>query len=91
MPHSEHRKKTHRKAEEARERNRATRAGFKTAIKRARAAAPGSKEGTEAFAAVQQSLDKAARHRTIHPNKAARMKSRLSKSMKSPAAPAATK
>ena len=86
MPHSEHRKKTLRKAEEARERNRTIRAGFKTAIKTARAAKTGSKEANEAFSSVQQKLDKAAFQRTIHPNKAARMKSRLAKSLKTSSA-----
>lgn len=81
MPHSEHRKKTHAKAERARERNRQTRAGFKTAIKAVQAAAPGSKEIAAALSDVQAKLDKAAMDRTIHPNKASRMKSRLAKSL----------
>ncbi len=81
MPHSEHRKKTHAKAERARERNRKTRAGFKTAIKTLEAAAAGSKEGATALSDVQAKLDKAAMYRTIHPNKASRMKSRLARAL----------
>ena len=86
MPHTEHRKKTLRKAERARERNRAARNEMRTTLKRARAEKGGTKEGAEAYAEAQQKLDKAAKNRTIHPNKAARLKSRLTKSMKKAAA-----
>ncbi len=81
MPHNEHRKKTHRKAERARERNRQTRATMKTAIKRVHAAAD-PKESVAAFSEAQQKLDKAAKAGTIHRNKAARIKSRLSRAVK---------
>jgi small subunit ribosomal protein S20 len=86
MPHTEHRKKTLRKAEKARERNRASRARFRTAVKTAKSAAAGTEGAETALRAAQALLDKAAKNRTIHPNKAARMKSRLAKAQKRAAA-----
>ena len=82
MAHTEHAKKSHRKSLKARERNRAARSAIKTSLKTARTAV-----GTDdkAAAAAQQvaiaRLDKAAKLRIIHPNKAARLKSRLAKAI----------
>lgn len=59
------------------ERNKAARSRLRTAIKKARQA-----EGDGAEAALQKAtslLDRAARKRLIHPNKAARLKSRLAR------------
>lgn len=59
------------------ERNKAARSRLRTAIKKARHA-----EGEEAEAAFQKAkslLDRAARKRLIHPNKAARIKSQLAR------------
>jgi small subunit ribosomal protein S20 len=82
MAHTEHAKKTHRQSLKARERNRAARSAIKTALKAARGAAGGDEK---AAVAAQQSvvarLDKAAKNRIIHPNKAARLKSRLAKAL----------
>lgn len=88
MPHTEHRKKTQRKAEKARERNRAVRSALRTSVKRARALAAGTPEAASALSAAEQRLDKAAKSRVIHPNKASRLKSRLAKAQNRAAAAA---
>ena len=80
MPHSNHRKKTLRKATEQRLVNRATRATMRSAVKQARTAADETPaEADAAMAEAARKLDKAADNRVIHPNKANRMKSRLAK------------
>jgi small subunit ribosomal protein S20 len=79
MPHTEHRKKTLRKAMKARERNRAARSTLRTAVKKARAVPAGAPEAASALAAAAKRLDKAAKTGVIHRNKAARLKSRLAK------------
>lgn len=86
MAHTEHAKKSHRKSLKARERNRAMRSSLKTTLKTARAAGsdPASSAAAQSLAAAK--LDKAARHGVIHPNKAARLKSRLAKSLRKAAA-----
>jgi small subunit ribosomal protein S20 len=58
-------------------RNRAFRSKLRTALKRVRSA-PNSGEGATALREASSLLDRAARKRIIHPNKAARAKSRLS-------------
>ena len=58
-------------------RNRAFRSKLRTALKRVRTA-PNSGEGATALREASSLLDRAARKRIIHPNKAARAKSRLS-------------
>ena len=83
MAHTEHAKKSHRQAERARERNRAQRSALKTILKAARSAdAKDPKAALDALSAAAASLDKAAKHRVVHPNKAARLKSRLAKNLK---------
>ncbi len=80
MPHTEHRKKTLRKAQKREAQNRARRSAMRTAVKKARQALTEPTEGRDA--AVTEAivkLDKAGKDRLIHPNKAARMKSRLVK------------
>ncbi|MCG3133910.1 MAG: 30S ribosomal protein S20 [Planctomycetes bacterium] len=82
MPHTEHAKKSHRKSVRRRERNRAAKAAYRTAVKKARATPAGTPGAKESLSAAQARLDKAAKNRTIHPNTAARMKSRLAKAQK---------
>ena len=77
MAHTKHRKKTHRKSEQTRLANRATRSDMRTAIKKVKAAEPA--EVDVALSAAAKRLDKAAKGHLIHPNKAARTKSRLAK------------
>jgi small subunit ribosomal protein S20 len=82
MAHTEHAKKSHRKSLKRREQNRAARSAIKTTLKAARAAATADpKVLAAALSAAAARLDKAARHRVIHPNKAARLKSRLAKAV----------
>jgi len=78
MPHTEHAKKSHRKSEARRARNRAAKSQLKTTLKAARAAM-GTDAAAEALNAAGKRLDKAAKGRLIHPNKAARIKSRMAK------------
>ena len=59
------------------ERNRAFRSRLRTALKKVRAAATRD-AGDTALREASSLLDRAARKRIIHPNKAARAKSRLS-------------
>ena len=80
MPVTKSAKKALRVSERRHAENLIQRATFKTAIKTTRkAVASGSEEVKELFTKVQSSLDRAAKSHTIHPNKAARLKSRLSK------------
>lgn len=64
--------------EKARVANKAVRSELKTRTKAAVAAA-GTDESVAAFKAAQKKLDKAATKGVIHPNAAARRKSRLAK------------
>ena len=59
------------------QRNKAARSRLRTAIKKARQAESDAAEG--AFLDAKSLLDRAARKRLIHPNKAARLKSKLAK------------
>ena len=80
MPKSKSVLKRRRQSEVRRVRNKAVRSAIRTHEKRARSAA-----GTDAAPAemrtVQSALDKAAGKGVIHPNKAARKKSRLAKAL----------
>jgi small subunit ribosomal protein S20 len=59
------------------QRNKAARSKLRTAIKKAR---QGEADGAEAaFLQAKSLLDRAARKRLIHPNKAARLKSQLAR------------
>lgn len=58
------------------ERNRAFRSRLRTALKKVRGATD-TATGAEALREASSLLDRAARKRIIHPNKAARAKSRL--------------
>lgn len=79
MAHSKSAKKRIRTSEERRLRNRTYRSGSRTLVRRAEAAIEAGDVET-AKDAVQQAismLDRTARKGIIHPNKAARQKSRL--------------
>ena len=75
MPNIASAKKNMRKSRAATVRNRAQRSALRTALKKARA----PEATAEAKATATKLLDRAARKGLIHPNNAARKKSRLSK------------
>ena len=79
MPHSEHRKKTLRKAREANAVNRTRRSSVRTVVKKARAAVAEGKATPESLVNAIKNIDKAAEYGVYHPNKAARLKSRLAR------------
>lgn len=85
MPNSESAKKRLRQSEVRRKRNRSTKSSLRTQIRKVREAiATGEVESSEAeFRKVVKKLDQAAAKKVIHPNAAARTKSRLSKAVKS--------
>lgn len=68
-----------RQTEKRTKRNLDTKTRLKTLFKKAKA-------GTEAASTVESQIDKAAQKGIIHPNKAARKKSRLAKAVKVAAA-----
>jgi len=70
--------KRNRQTEVRRRRNRATRSELRTRIQNAVDAAEAG-DGTNETTAAMQKLDRAAARRVIHPNTAARRKSRLQK------------
>lgn len=76
MPRIRSAKKKMRQARARAERNRAQRSAIKTAVKKARA---NPSEAT--LQAATAALDRGARKRLIHPNAAARKKSRLAKKL----------
>jgi len=61
--------------------NRAQRSALRTALKRVRAAETGA-AASQAYSAAARLLDRAARKGLIHPNNAARHKSRLARFVK---------
>jgi len=66
--------------EKARERNKAVKSELKTRVKNATKAA-GTEQGEEALRLAVKRLDMAAAKGVIHPNQAARRKSRLMKKL----------
>ncbi|MCO6047543.1 30S ribosomal protein S20 [Aeoliella sp. ICT_H6.2] len=84
MPNSESAKKRLRQNETRNAHNRAVKSNVRTKIRKVRAAvAAGNVEESEtAFRDAAKKLDQAAAKRVIHPNAAARTKSRLSKAVK---------
>ena len=76
MPRIKSAKKAHRQAIANAERNRAQRSRLRSALKRVRAATTADAAKT-AYTEAVRLLDRAARKRLIHPNNAARYKSRL--------------
>ncbi len=76
MPRIQSAKKAMRQGRARHERNRAQSSALRTALKRVRAASAPA-QASEAFRIASQLLDRAARKGLIHPNNAARHKSRL--------------
>jgi small subunit ribosomal protein S20 len=81
MPHTRSAKKNLKQSIRRRERNRAVKAELRTGMKKVRAATT-VEAGKQEFSAAQTKLDRAAARGIIHKNKAARVKSRLSKALK---------
>jgi len=84
MPHTKSAKKHLRQSLERRATNRATKSAIKTQIRKVRAAVASgdlAKAETE-FRLAAKKLDRAGAKRVIHPNAAARTKSRLKHLMK---------
>lgn len=80
MAHTRHRKKTLRNAAKKRLDNRSKRSSMRTAVKKAEEAIEADPAGADAaLAEASKRIDKAAKLRLIHPNKAARTKSRLAR------------
>lgn len=84
MPRIKSAKKRMRQTKTRTARNRAQRSQLRTAVKKVRSAA-GTPEAGAALATAEQLLDRAARKRLVHPNTAARQKSRLAKAAKAAA------
>ena len=80
MPHSASAKKRHRQNLRNRDRNRVAKSGIKSSIRKVlEAIATGNVElAREEFRGASKTADKAASVGTIHRNRAARIKSRLS-------------
>lgn len=83
MPNTTSAKKRLRQSEVRRSRNRSTKSALRTQIKKVRKAlADGDAEtGKKELQAVVKKLDQAAGKRVIHPNRAARLKSRLARAL----------
>ncbi len=84
MPNTKSAKKRLRQSEERRVRNRSARTILRSQVRKVReAVAAGSvDEAQSSFKEATRKLDKAGANKLIHPNKAARLKSRLSKAIK---------
>lgn len=78
MPNVKSAEKRMRTAEKRAARNRTQRSRLRTAVKKARQA-ESAEEVTAAYREAKSLLDRAARKNLVHPNKAARLKSRLAK------------
>ena len=83
MAHSKQAEKRIRQNEKARVRNKATASKMRTLVKNVLTAAEGGDTGTAeaGLAAAMQAVDKAAKDRVLHPNTAARRKSRLARTI----------
>jgi len=81
MPNTESAKRAMRKAERRRVRNKSQRSALKTMVKKVRTAAAGTDAtaSKDALGVVIKKLDQSAAKHLIHKNKAARLKSRLTK------------
>jgi small subunit ribosomal protein S20 len=85
MPNSKQAAKRLRQDERRRLANKATRSAMRTAMKRVlKAETP--EQRAELLPAAVQRIDKAAKKRVLHPNAAARIKSRLAKRLAAAAA-----
>jgi small subunit ribosomal protein S20 len=78
MTHSKQAAKRVRQSEKRRRQNRATASALKSAIRKVRDAGTAADTAAHLAAAMRQA-DKAAKSRVIHPNAAARYKSRLAR------------
>ncbi len=78
MPRIKSSKKRMRQTRTRTARNRAQRSKLRSAVKRVKVA-PTQKEAQEALLAAERLLDRAGRKHLVHPNNAARHKSRLAK------------
>lgn len=87
MPVTKSAKKALRTATRRREENLSQKTAYKSSLKAVRKAA-GSKEAATLMSKAQSTLDKAAKNGTIHPNKAARLKSRAAKLLTTSGTPA---
>jgi small subunit ribosomal protein S20 len=80
LPHSKQALKRHEQSERRRVRNRSVRSTARTALARARTAIDrNASEREDLVRTAQSTLDVSARKGVIHPNNAARRKSRLMK------------
>jgi small subunit ribosomal protein S20 len=84
MPHSKSAKKRHRQSLERRDRNRAAKHELKTRVRKVVDAVEAGKldDAQGALRTAAQKLDRAAAHKIIHRNAAARTKSRLAARIK---------
>lgn len=80
MPRIKSAKKRMRQTKSRTARNKAQRSQLRNAVKKVRTA--GASEAPQAYATAEKLLDRAARKRLVHPNTAARQKSRLAKAAK---------
>lgn len=78
MPNIKSAEKRVRTSEKRRARNQSVKSSLRTSLKKVVAAGAGA-PAAAAFQAAESALDKAAAKGVIHPNKAARTKSRLAK------------
>ena len=81
MPRIKSAKKRMRQTVSRTARNKAQRSQLRTSVRKARTAVA-TPEAVELASKAEALLDRAARKRLIHPNTAARQKSRLAKSLK---------
>ncbi|HEX5471801.1 MAG TPA: 30S ribosomal protein S20 [Lacipirellulaceae bacterium] len=84
MPNTSSAKKRMRQDSVRRSRNRSTKASIRTQLRKVRTAIAAKKvdESEAEFRMLVKKLDQAASHNVIHPNSAARTKSRLSHAVK---------
>lgn len=81
MPRTKSAKKQMRQSRSNTARNKSQRSALRSAIKKVRSTGS-TKEGPAAYLEAVKLLDRAGRKRLIHPNTAARQKSRLAKAIK---------
>jgi small subunit ribosomal protein S20 len=82
VPRTKSAKKQMRQAVGRTARNKSQRSGLRTALKKLRGLLDDKADGKVAFLEAEKQLDRAGRKGLIHPNTAARHKSRLSKRVK---------
>jgi small subunit ribosomal protein S20 len=80
MAHSKQALKRNRQNQKTRLKNRAQRTQMKGAVEKV-VAAPTAADAKKELAAAMKRVDKAAKRRVIHPNAAARIKSRMARAI----------